>query len=179
MHLAVFREASANRRPGEGSVIAALVQARADPNIKTRNQVAPVHTVLGPLPQPAQRRSAALRALLDCRANVEATCRTGERPLHLAVAANLRVEAALLLEHRACPDAAREDGNTPLHCAAQHGAGVCVELLLNARADMLQCNASGQSASDVARQCGLEPAERLIRRHSAAPPGEAGTANPS
>lgn len=97
LHLAVLREATTPRRPNDASVIVALVEARANLEHRTRGgSVTALHVALSPLPQPAQQRSVAVRALLDARADVEAAARGGERPLHMAVLGNLRMEAALL-----------------------------------------------------------------------------------
>uniref|UniRef100_A0A7S4WGM4 RING-type E3 ubiquitin transferase n=1 Tax=Alexandrium monilatum TaxID=311494 RepID=A0A7S4WGM4_9DINO len=169
VHMAVVREARAPRPAGEGSVLAVLVEARADPDCRSRSQLTPLHLVLGYLQQ-VPHRTNAIKSLLEQRADVEAVLRGGDRPLHLAVGGNLRVEAALLLEHRAAVNEARDDGCLPLHVAAQHGAGTCVELLLRARSDVSRQNQAGQTAADIARQCGLEHIERLLKRPSPATP---------
>merc|ERR1740121_2289586 len=109
----------------------------------------PLHTCLGPLPQAAQHRVAALRSLLEARADPEAVLLRGERPLHLAVGANLHAEAALLIQHRACINAARSDGCSPLHVAANAGLGACVDLLLRAGADTAARNAAGRTPEEV------------------------------
>merc|ERR1712151_415476 len=138
-------------------------EARGEVDSRARTQMTPLHLLLSQLPQ-APHRSSALRVLLDQRADIEAALRDGERPLHLTVRSNLRVEAALLLERRSAVNAARDDGCTALHIATQHGISACVELLTRARADLSHQNADGQTPADIARQCGLTQIERMLDR---------------
>ncbi|CAK0870691.1 unnamed protein product [Prorocentrum cordatum] len=166
LHMAVVTEATMSRRPGEGSPIAALVAAQGDINTRARNGTVPLHTCLGPLPQAAQHRVVALRSLLESRADVESVLLRGERPLHLAVGANLHAEAALLIQHRACVNAARSDGCSPLHVAVSSGLGACIDLLLRAGADTAARNAAGHTAAEVARQCGRESLEHALLRQA-------------
>merc|ERR1712194_81162 len=110
-------------------------------------------------------RSAAMRTLAEGRADLEAAARSGQKPLHLAVGADMRVEAALLLEYRADVNGIGGFG-TPLHVAAQQGARDCVEMLLRARSDPTCANEAQQTPLDVARQCGFPVIEQLIERLS-------------
>lgn len=162
LHLAVLREAAAPLLPNEGPLVAELVTARADANVRTRSELTPLHVALGPLQQ-APHRTSALRSILDGRADVGAPLKDGERPLHIAVFSNFRAEVALLLERRAQVNQPRQDGCTALHLAAQQGASACVERLLEARADLSCRNEIGDLPSDVARKSGHEHISQLLR----------------
>lgn len=164
-HMAVIFTASAPVPEGEdASVLAVLLQARAEPNARARNGVTPLHLALGRFPQPAPYRSTALRLLLEHNADFEAPLRNGERPLHVAVGGNLRVEVAMLLEKRVDANAIASDGSTALHVAARHCARECAELLLRAGASPALTNSIGQIPPDVARQHGFSGLEHLLRR---------------
>lgn len=170
VHMAVIFMASQQSHEGEDrhAVLTKLVEARASLDTRARNGLSPLHLALVRFPQPTPHRSVALRALLEHRADLELPLR-GERPLHLAVSASLRVETALLIEHRADVNARTQAGATPLHSAARQGSRECAELLLRAGACRHLRDAAGQSASDVARQYGLHVMEQLLLGNSGAP----------
>merc|ERR1712130_268224 len=111
-------------------------------------------------------RTSALRQLAEARADLDVPLRSGQRPLHLAVGADMRIEAALLLEYAADANGICSLG-TPLHVAAQQGTRDCVDLLLRARSDPTITNAAQQTPIEVARQCGFPAIEQLIQRFSA------------
>jgi len=161
IHVGVLREASFSPRAGEGSVIALLAEARADPQARSRTGLTPLSLVLSPGLN-APHRTTALRAIIDIKADLDASASPdGSRPLHTAVIHNLQGEAAVLLECRADANLSRQDGCTPLHLAVYKGATPFVELLLRSRADPTLMTRNNLSAVDLARQNGFDA---LVRR---------------
>ncbi|CAE7793018.1 ANK3 [Symbiodinium sp. CCMP2456] len=164
LHAAVLREATLPPRAGEASMIALLAEARADPEVRTRQGVSPLSLLMSSSVN-APHRSTALHNLIDIKADVNRPIAgDGTRPLHATVHHNLRVEAALLLERAADPNAAHDDGTAPLHLAASAGAAPFVDLLLNSRADATATTQSGQTALDLARQHGFRAIEDRLRQ---------------
>ncbi|CAJ1430743.1 unnamed protein product [Effrenium voratum] len=162
LHVAVCREATFPPRSGEGSVIKLLAEARADPQARSRTGMTPVALALSPGIQ-APCRSAALRALIDIQADLNAALTPdGSRPLHAAVQHSLQGEAALLLECAADANVSRADGCTPLHLAAFTGSAPFVELLLGSRADASLTTQSGLTPLALARQHGFQALVRLL-----------------
>lgn len=164
LHAAVLREATLPPRAGEASMIALLAEARADPEVRTRQGVSPLSLLMSSSVN-APHRSTALHNLIDIKADVNRPIAgDGTRPLHATVHHNLRVEAALLLERAADPNAAHGDGTAPLHLAVSAGAAPFVDLLLNSRADATATTQSGQTALDLARHHGFRAIEDRLRQ---------------
>jgi len=92
-------------------------------------------------------------------------------PLHEAARTGSTDLVQLLLDNGADVNAQDEDGGTPLHCAAWNGHIGIAQLLLTQRAhiaDTTLCDNYGESAIDLARNCGhtaivalLQAAEEL------------------
>ena len=98
------------------AIIAALVDAGADPNARNQLGLTPLHEAAGHSTTPAT-----IVALLEAGADPNARNENGQTPLHSAAAfsENPAISAALL-EAGADPNARNENGETPLHAAAQH-----------------------------------------------------------
>lgn len=166
IHVAVLREASFLPRAGEGSVVALLAAARADPQVRSRTGLTPLALILSPGLN-APHRTTALRAIIDAKADLNApSCPDGSRPLHSAVTHNMQGEAAVLLERSADANLSRPDGCTPLHLAVLKGALPFVELLLRSRADPTQTTRNNLSAVDLARQTGFEALARRLQQET-------------
>ena len=76
--------------------------------------------------------------------------------------------AEALLERGANKDAADTfDGNTTLHHAAKYGRLECARLLVRARADRAKKDNQGQTALEVARECGKSEVAALLEQADA------------
>jgi uncharacterized protein len=100
---------------------------------------------------------AAVSALLEARASVEAVSRNPQQnqPLHAALALGKNSETVeLLLEHGASVNATQAGGFTPLFSAAIANRRDLAQMLLTYGADPLHKSDQGKTASDFARERG-------------------------
>ena len=93
---------------------------------------------------------AAVEALVEHGADIEAANDYGETPLHYAAWGNARETAALLLDNGASIDATDNDGETPLHEAAWKGAVDMAVWLVARGADINLTNGDGKTPLDRA-----------------------------
>jgi ankyrin repeat protein len=106
--------------------------------------------------------SAAVRALLAQKADVNATQADGATALHWAV---YRADAALtelLLEAGANPKVANREGATPLSLACLNGNAVIIESLLKAGADPNEAMPRGETALMMASRTGNVAAMKVL-----------------
>lgn len=86
-----------------------------------------------------------LTHLLNAGAELEATDRQGNTPLHHAAESGNHAVAEFLVKAGANMDARNSQRNTPLHCASVPGHEAVVSYLLRAGADVDAGNASGDT----------------------------------
>jgi ankyrin repeat protein len=112
------------------------------------------------------RTRAAVTALCDAGAAVQAETSEGTTALHVAARYGRTEAVHALLNRGADPDAATRMGETPLHYAALTGAGTdCMAALLDAGADIDEETDEGMTALMVtARRADLDAVEWLIER---------------
>ncbi|HWH71145.1 MAG TPA: ankyrin repeat domain-containing protein, partial [Candidatus Sulfotelmatobacter sp.] len=114
----------------------------ANPNLADSDGNTPVHYALGQKP--------ILELLLAHKADVTATNKAGETPLHWAANAGLKDAAELLLAHGAEVNARDNNGSTPLHAAVFAGKKDLVDLLLASKANPSLPNKNGKVPLDLA-----------------------------
>jgi uncharacterized protein len=107
--------------------------------------------------------TAALRALVEQKADVNAPQVDGATALHWAVYRDDRDAADLLIKAGARVDAKNRDAATPLAMASLYGSAAMVDRLLNAGADAKQRGANGETmAMFAARNGNPEVIKRLV-----------------
>jgi cytohesin len=116
-------------RRGDMQVVARLLAAGADPDVKDLDGDAPLHITA------EQCRSDLAELLLKHGADPNARDRHGFTSLHIAVWVRCGAVVEPLLRHGADPNARDAGGRTPLHRAADEGCADVAELLLDYGAD--------------------------------------------
>lgn len=142
----------------DANTVAALLEARADPDCTTptgQNDDAPLLEVVARMGD-----EAILAALLEAGADPRRANTFGATALHWAAHHGWEGCLRILLECRADPQQCARSGSSPLHWAAAAGQPASVRTLLEARADPQQRNRYRLTALDDARQ-------RLSERHCA------------
>ena len=92
---------------------------------------------------------AAIEALLEAGAQVDARTEVGRTPLHAAVRHGDAAAIGALINAGAQVDARTEDGSTPLLVAAAVGHAAAIEALLDAGADPKARDKGGSDAFDL------------------------------
>jgi ankyrin repeat protein len=110
---------------------------------------------------------AALRALLQKRADVNVAAPDGTSPLHLAIQKDDIQATELLLAAGANVKAANRFGITPLLVACINGNAAIVEKLLKAGADPNSASPEGETALMTAARTGKTEALKLLLAHGA------------
>ena len=128
----------------------------SDPAYATNPVLLPGHHVRTPLLLARSEWSEHLiRVLNKHGANLDAQMQNGDTLLHMAALEGRRTIVPLLLQLGANPDIREFDyGSTALHKAAFAGHREAIQALLRYGADTLIVNNLGQTAVEVARQCG-------------------------
>jgi ankyrin repeat protein len=111
---------------------------------------------------------AGVRALLQQKADVNATQPDGTTALHWAVRANDLETTQLLLRAGAAVSATTRYGVTPLYLAAVNGNASVIDALLGAGADANAANPGGETALMTAARTGRIDAVRLLLDKGAA-----------
>ena len=114
-----------------------------------------------------QQNAAAVRVLLQQRADVNRPQGDGATALHWAAHWDDRETAALLLKAGANVNAATDQGITPLMQAALNGSTAFVDTLLKAGANPNLASAVGETALMTAAQTGNVELVRLLLAHGA------------
>ena len=115
-----------------------------------------------------QGNKAAVRALIQQKADVNAPQVDGATALHWAVRANDLELADILLRAGAHVAAANEEGATPLFLAALNGNAPIIERLVQAGADPnAPLSATGDTALMIASRTGSVPAVKVLLDHEA------------
>jgi ankyrin repeat protein len=109
----------------------------------------------------------AVRALLQKRADVNASEADGMTALHWAARNNDLVSARLLLQAGANPKTATRYGLTPVSLAAQNGSAPMLELLLKSGADPNAVMPEGETALMTASRTGSAAAVKVLAAHGA------------
>ena len=103
-----------------------------------------------------------VRALLQQKADVNATQADGMTALHWAVRQNDLETAQILIRAGAKPDAATRYAVTPLYFACENGSAAMIELLLRAGVDPNSANPGGETALMTASRSGSVDAVKLL-----------------
>jgi ankyrin repeat protein len=111
--------------------------------------------------------SAAVRALVQRKANVNEPQADGMTALHWAARNDDLATARLLLRAGAKADAVNRFGLTPVAMAAQNGSGAMLELLLKAGGKADTANAGGETPLMTAARTGSVPAIKALAAHGA------------
>ena len=112
---------------------------------------------------------ARVRALVDKRADVNATQQDGTTPLHWAVDRDQPEIAQMLIRAGANVKAANRFGATPLWLASLNGNAKTIAMLIEAGADAKSANADGETALMVAARTGKTDAVNLLLTRGADP----------
>ena len=114
------------------------------------NEWSPLHSAV------CQGASEIIPVLLDCKLDINARCRHGQTPLHLALtySTNSSGTIRLLLTYGADPNTRMSDGSTPLHLASSMGMVEDSLLLLEYGADVEAVDGDGRTALQVASENG-------------------------
>jgi ankyrin repeat protein len=115
-----------------------------------------------------------VRALLDTRADVNATQSDGTTPLHWAVDRDQPEVVQMLIRAGANVTAANRYGATPLWLASVNGNAKTMAMLLEAGADARSANADGETALMVAARTGKTDAVNLLLARGADPNAQEG-----
>ena len=122
-----------------------------------------LHGADAPLAQAAARGDvAAVRALLEQRADVDAKGVDGATPLHRAVHADHLNIAEMLLKAGASATAGDRYGVTPLYLASVNGNARMIQRLLDAGADPHAVDPAGETALMTAARTGAPAALRVL-----------------
>ncbi len=157
LHVAVFR--------GKHAVVKQLLEAQADPSLKTSDNSTALH-----LAAASGHGAASIPLLLGHGADVEAVNQKGWTPLHTAAFYHASAEARALLHGNppASVDPRTPQGATPLFLALENAVrsqdpelDATVDILLDAGADAGIRNRDGQTPMDLARAKGLQ---RVVER---------------
>jgi len=105
----------------------------------------------------------AVRALLDSKADVDATNQSLRTPLHLAAEWGQERALQMLLEAGANRDAKNQFHNTPLHLATTNGHEETVRLLLVSGANRHARGPGGKTPLDIANEKGNAVVAALLR----------------
>ncbi len=162
-------------------IVAALIDAGADVNVKDNEGNTPLHfamkRMVGREKLPVQTYEAIIRLLLEKKADIRAINLSGATPLHTAAA--FRADPAgveLLVQAGADVNAkalASYGGWTPLHGAAARNSAGIVAVLLKYGADRTATDAKGLTALQVAEQGGFAEAAQVLRASVAVSPASA------
>ena len=114
-----------------------------------------------------ERDHAAVRALLEEGADVNATQPDGTTALHWAAHWDDHDTADLLIRSAADVDAVNELGATPLWLSSVHGGASMIGLLLRAGADANAALPSGETPLMTAARTGMVDAVEVLLRHGA------------
>ncbi len=113
--------------------------------------------------------TAGVRALLDTRADVNATQQDGTAPLHWAVDRDSPEIVQMLIRAGANVKAANRYGATPLWLASVNGNARTIAMLLEAGADASSANADGETSLMVASRTGKPDAVSALLARGADP----------
>ena len=113
--------------------------------------------------------SSRVRALIETRADVNATQQDGTTPLHWAVDRDQPEIVQMLIRAGANVKAANRYGATPLWLASVNGNAKTMSMLLEAGADAKAANGDGETALMVAARTGKTEAVDLLLARGADP----------
>ena len=121
------------------------------------------------LPDAAMRSDrAAVRSLLQQKADVNAAQADGMTALHWAVRQNDLETAQILIRAGAKVDAVTRYGVTPIYMACTNGNAAMIDALLRAGVDANSANPGGETALMTSARTGSLEAVRLLLDHGAA-----------
>jgi cytohesin len=129
---------------GNPELVATLLEAGADPNLRDAEQGTPLHWAA------TDGNIEISRRLLRAGADINADTRRGNTALHRAAFHNRVDFVQLLLDERANPNARNADGQTPLHSAIGSGRIDTARLLMERGADITVQDANGQTPLTLA-----------------------------
>jgi ankyrin repeat protein len=118
--------------------------------------------------------AAQVRALIDKRADVNATQQDGTTPLHWAVERDAPEIVQMLIRAGANVKAVNRYGATPLWLASVNGNAKTIAMLLEAGADASSANADGETALMVAARTGKPDAVSTLLARGADPNAKEG-----
>jgi ankyrin repeat protein len=110
---------------------------------------------------------AAVRPLLDSKADIEAKNNYSSTALHLAAWSGHEVTVRLLVDRKADIEANDNGGRTALHFASLNGHEATVWLLLNCKADIKAMDNNGSTALHLAALRGHKATVQLLIDHTA------------
>lgn len=153
-------------------IIKALLEGKADPNLKTSGGRTALHFAMN------SPNAGAIEALLKHGADVEAQTPEGDTALVRAVRQGNKEFVQLLLAARADPNARGLDGLTPLHRAVGGIQKDLLALLLAAKADPNATDRQGRTPLDYVKN-GINPGSSRPGVIPARFPGPANSAEPA
>jgi hypothetical protein len=168
---------SATAAPASLEIVAALIDAGAEINVKDNEGNTPLHFAVKRINRekfPTRDYEGIIRLLLDKKADIHIVNSGGATPLHTASAfradpsaVELLIQAGANVNGKAL---ASFGGWTPLHGAAARNSAGIVAVLLKHGADPTARDAKGLTALQVAEQGGFAEAAKVLRASAVATP---------
>ena len=146
LHSAILRN--------EPTIVAALLRAGADPNVRNKLGATPLHTAAF-----ARDNPTTVKALLKAGADVNARNENGTTPLHWASSA---ANVVALLEGGANVNARTKDGHIPLHLAAHKPKLAVIAELLKAGSELNARTTDGLTPLHLAAMTANDPETVII-----------------
>lgn len=159
------------------SCVSALLEARADHEVRNHLGFTPLHLSLmkfpgvaarcpaGHAPPNTARFGSVTQLLISARSNLDAQGSESHAPIHLAVLNDRHAGLAMLLQSKADAEIQNVTGDTALHLAARHGSLQCTELLLRHHCTPGIRNGANFTPEDVAQQANHTLIAQMIQEH--------------
>jgi ankyrin repeat protein len=168
---------SATAAPASLELVAALIDAGAEINVKDNEGNTPLHFAVKRINRekfPTRDYEGIIRLLLEKKADVHIVNAGGATPLHTAAAFRADPSAVEMLIQAGADvnlkTFAAYDGWTPLHGAAARNSAGIVAVLLKHGADLTARDGKGLTALEVAERGGFADATRILRTSAAVAP---------